>query len=85
MATIDDLPNPNFSTMSDEELENLIRATRNRRANPPVALRQKAQKIAIERKKKREVKEKDERRILADLKALSPKDREAFLKEIQGE
>jgi hypothetical protein len=52
MATINDLPIPNFSEMSDEELQALILETRGRRRNPDSEIKQASVKKAVAKAKK---------------------------------
>lgn len=51
MATIDDLPIPNFSELSDDELQELILQTRTRRRNPDPEVKAASVKKAIAKKK----------------------------------
>ena len=52
MATIDDLPIPDFTKMSDEELQQLILQTRSRRRNPDPEIKQASVKKAVTKSKK---------------------------------
>lgn len=51
MATIKDLPIPDFSEMSDEELQALILQTRSRRRNPDNEIKAASVKKAVAKKK----------------------------------
>lgn len=51
MATIDDLPITDFSSMSDEELLEMVKGVRTRRRNPAEEIKQASIKKAIARKK----------------------------------
>lgn len=52
MATINDLGIPDFSKMSDEELQALVIESRKRRRNPPVEIKEKSIKKAQAKAKK---------------------------------
>lgn len=52
MATIEDLPIPDFSKLSDEELQGLILKVRGRRREPDPVIKEKAQKIGQAKAKK---------------------------------
>ena len=52
MATIDDLPIPDFTKMTDEELQQLILQTRSRRRNPDPEIKQASVKKAVTKSKK---------------------------------
>ena len=52
MATIDDLPIPDFTKMTDEELQQLILQARSRRRNPDPEIRQASVKKAVTKAKK---------------------------------
>lgn len=81
MATIDDLNIPDFADMSQEELMELIKHTRQRRRTPPPEVREQT-------RKKAEAKQKRGKAIaLQDVNKftenLSPEQAMAILKEIQ--
>lgn len=50
MATIHDLSNIDMSSLSDEELEQLIRQVRSRRRSPDTELKETAKRKAIKKK-----------------------------------
>lgn len=52
MATIDDLPIPDFTKMSDDELQQLILQTRSRRRNPDPEVKKASVKKATSKAKK---------------------------------
>lgn len=52
MATIDDLPIPDFTKMSDDELQQLILQTRSRRRNPDPEIKKASVKKAVTKVKK---------------------------------
>lgn len=52
MATIDDLDLPDFDSLSDEELLDLIKDVRARRRTPAPEVREKARKKAVYKQKR---------------------------------
>ena len=52
MATIDDLPIPDFTKMSDDELQQPILQTRSRRRNPDPEIKKASVKKAVTKAKK---------------------------------
>lgn len=83
MATIDDLPIPNFSELSDEELQNLILQTRGRRRNPDPEVKAASVKKAIAKKKTgKAVALTDVSKMVANL---SKEQAQELLKQLRGE
>lgn len=82
MATINDLPIPDFSNLSDDELQNLILQTRSRRRNPPKEVKEASIKKAVAKKKKG--KAVALKNPLEMLKGLSPEQAAELLKTLNG-
>lgn len=82
MATINDLPIPDFSNLSDDELQDLILQTRSRRRNPPKEVKEASIKKAVAKKKKG--KAVALKNPLEMLKGLSPEQAAELLKTLNG-
>lgn len=82
MATINDLPIPDFSNLSDDELQDLILQTRSRRRNPPKEVKEASIKKAVAKKKKG--KAVALKNPLEMLKGLSPEQAAQLLKTLNG-
>lgn len=83
MATISDLPIPDFSKLSDDELKQLILDTRSRRRNPDPEVKAASVKKAIAKKKQgKPVAQMDVSKMLA---GLSPEQAANLLAQLRGD
>lgn len=85
MATIDDLPIPDFSKMSDEELLALVKDVRARRRNPPAEVKEATVKKAVAKKKQgKAVALKSAESLLKGVKNLSKEQATEMLRMLGG-
>lgn len=83
MATIDDLPIKDFSTMSDDELLDLIKGVRQRRRSPDPEVRKECVKKAVaKRKRGKAIALQDVSNMTNNI---SPEEAARLLKQLRGE